>query len=151
MNIQYFIYRGIMYLHSMFSFVFADFSVLLSFEALHSNVFLLSSLFPIILYSLVFVTNLESRYQAIAGSGNASLFALHWTLIWIPSLVVNGLALGIKVTFLTPTANKYDMPISRFLILFYLNEVNQRINTHYIYIYQSMKHILIHYYHIYNT
>lgn len=141
-----------MYLHSMFSVVFADFSVLLSFEALHSNVFLLSSLFPIILYLLVLVTNLESRYQAIAGSGNASLFALHWTSLWIPSLIVNGLALGIKVTFLTPTANKYDMSISRFLIFFfYLNEVNQRINTHYIDIYQSMKQLLIHHYHIYNT
>lgn len=113
-NIQYNIYIGIIYLHSMFSFVFADFSVLLLFEALHSSVFLLSSLFPVLLYTLVFVINLESRYHAIVGSGNASVFATHSTWNEIPSLIVNGLSLGIKVTFLTPTVNKYDKSASLF-------------------------------------
>lgn len=98
----------------MFSFVFADFSVLLLFEATHSSVFLLSSLFPVPLYTLVVVINLESRYHAKVGSGNASVFATHSTWNETFSLIVDWLALGIKVTLLTPTVNKYDKSISLF-------------------------------------
>lgn len=94
-------------LHSTFSVVLA-FTVLFMFEAVHSNVFMLSVLFPTKVIDVscdpsMAVMIVESRYQVIRGSGNAFLLTSHRTSINLCSFIVSGLSLGIKETLWTST------------------------------------------------
>lgn len=93
--------------HSTFSVVLA-FTVLFMFEAVHSNVFMLSVLFPTKVIEVscdpsMAVMIVESRYQVIRGAGNAFLLTSHTTSINLCSLIVSGLSLGIKETLWTST------------------------------------------------
>lgn len=95
-------------LHSTFSVVLAFTVFLFMFEAVHSNVFMLSVLFPTKVIEVscdpsMAVMIVESRYQVIRGAGNAFLLTSHRTSINLCSLIVSGLSLGIKETLSTST------------------------------------------------
>lgn len=79
------------------------FGGVLLFEALHSKDFLLSVLFPVIVMEVVpvpamNVMSVDPRYQVIFGAGTAFLLTTHRTSIWVLSLMVSGLSLGLMET-----------------------------------------------------
>lgn len=82
-------------LHSTLSIVLAVLVVLLLFEALHFNVFLLSALLPVIMMEVlsvpvVLVMSVNPRYQIIFGAGTALLLTTHCTFLLVRSLTVSG-------------------------------------------------------------
>lgn len=88
-------------LHSTLSVVFPIFGDFLSFVALHSKFLPLSVLFPVRVMKVVFlpallVMSVDPMYQEMVGVGSASLLTTHWITLWMPSLTVSGLSLGIK-------------------------------------------------------
>lgn len=79
------------------------FGGVLLFEALHSKDFLLSVLFPVIVMEVVSVPamnvmSVDPRYQVIFIAGTAFLLTTHRTSIWVLSLMVSGLSLGLMET-----------------------------------------------------
>lgn len=91
------------YLHSTLSVVLTVFGGVLLFEALHSKDFLFSVLFPVIVMEVVSVPamnvmSVDPRYQVIFGAGTAFLLTTHRTSIWVLSLMVSGLSLGLMET-----------------------------------------------------
>lgn len=105
-SVIYIILYGNINLHSTLSVVLAFFGGLLLFVAIHSNVFVLSVLFPVILMKVVFVRSMLGisvvpSNHVMLGAGIASLLTSHLTTIGFPSLRINGLRLGINETSLT--------------------------------------------------
>lgn len=100
---------GNIYLHSILSVVLAViWGLMLLLEALHCNIFVLFNLSPVItIYVLLIpamvVMSVDSRYQLIVGAGTALLLTAHRTSFVLFSLIVNGLADGIKDTLWTST------------------------------------------------
>lgn len=88
------------YLHSTLSVVLTVFGGVLLFEALHSKDLVLSVLFPVIVMEVVSVpaTNVDARYQVIFGAGTALLLTTQRTSMWVLSLMVSGLSLGLMET-----------------------------------------------------
>lgn len=100
--------KNLLNLHSIFSVVLAFTGFLFMFEAVHSNVFMLSVLFPTNVIEVscdpsMVLMIVDSRYQVIIGAGNAFLLTSHQTSISLFSLIVSGLSLGIKETLRTST------------------------------------------------
>lgn len=98
----------LIFLHSTLSIVELDFGGLLLFEALHSNVLVLSTFFPVILMEAasvptLLVMYLEPKYQVKVAVGTAFLFTMHLISRVMPSINVSGLLLGIMDTLWTST------------------------------------------------
>lgn len=98
-------------LHSTLSVVVAFCGGLLLFVALHSKVFVLSVLFPVILMKVVFVRSMleiaiDPSNHVMFGAGSALLLTSHSTIVGSPSLKINGLSLGISETLWTSTVNE---------------------------------------------
>lgn len=96
-------YVHLFYLHSTLSVVLAVFGGVLLFEALHSKDFLLSVLFPVKVMEVVSVPamnvmSVDPRYQVISGAGTALLLTTQRTSMWVLSLMVSGLSLGLMET-----------------------------------------------------
>ena len=86
------------------------FDGLLLFVALHANVLLLYSRFPVMmieeaLLPAIFVMFVYPRYQVMVGAGTALLLTTHRAIFWTPSANVRGLSLGIKDTLCTSTVS----------------------------------------------
>ena len=97
-------------LHSTLRVVAPVFDGLLLFVALHANVLLLYSRFPLMmieeaLLPAIFVMSVYPRYQVMVGAGTALLLTTHRTIFWTPSANVRGLSLGIKDTLCTSTVS----------------------------------------------
>lgn len=91
--------KGYWYIHSTLSVVLAVFEELL-FVALHSNLFVLSVLFPVILMDDAYVNAvlamfMDPRYQRIVGAGTAFVLTTHSNSICALSLMVSGLSFGL--------------------------------------------------------
>lgn len=110
-SVIYIMSYGNINLHSTLSVVLAFFGCLLLFVALHSKVFVLSVLFPVILMKVVFVRSmleiaLDPNNHVILGAGNALLLTSQMTIFGFPSLKINGLSLGISETLWTSAVNE---------------------------------------------
>ena len=86
------------------------FDGLLLFFALHANVLLLCSRFPLIMIEetsvpSIFVISVDRRYQVMVGAGTALLLTTHLIIYCPPTTNVRGLSLGIKDTLCTSTVS----------------------------------------------
>ena len=97
-------------LHSTLRVVAPVFDGLLLFVALHSNVLLLCSRFPVMMIEDTWVPAISEmtvnpRYQVMVGAGTALLLTTQWIIYCPLSANVSGLSLGIKDTLCTSTVS----------------------------------------------
>ena len=110
------------------------FDGLLLFVALHSNVLLLCSRFPVMMIEDTWVPaisemTVDPRYQVMVGAGTALLLTTHRTIFWTPSANVRGLSLGIKDTLCTSTVSFDEKNSTCFFLLKLLTTVSEFIRN----------------------